>query len=57
MGRVYPDLERIREVSAAIACAVCDVAFERGLTRLSRPDDLQAHVAATIYQPHYRDYV
>ena len=57
MGRVYPDLERIREVSAAIACAVAEVAFARGLTRLSRPEDLEAHVRATIYQPQYRDYV
>jgi len=57
MGRVYPDLKRIREVSAAIAVAVVEVAFARGLTRLARPKDLAAHVQAAIYQPHYREYV
>jgi len=57
LGRVYPDLNRIREVSAAIAVAVAEVAFARGLARLSRPADLVSHVAAAIYQPQYHDYV
>ncbi len=57
LGRVYPDLNRIREVSAAIAVAVAEVVFARGLTRLSRPADLAGHVAAAIYQPQYHDYV
>jgi malate dehydrogenase (oxaloacetate-decarboxylating)(NADP+) len=57
LGRIFPDLNRIREVSAAIAVAVAEVAFTRGLTRLATPQDLAARVKATVYQPHYRDYV
>jgi malate dehydrogenase (oxaloacetate-decarboxylating)(NADP+) len=57
LGRVYPDLNRIREVSAAIAVAVAEVAFARGLTRLARPQDLATLVQATVYHPQYRDYV
>ena len=57
LGRIYPDLNRIREVSASIAVAVAEVVFARGLTRLARPSDLASHVAAAVYQPQYRDYV
>jgi malate dehydrogenase (oxaloacetate-decarboxylating)(NADP+) len=57
VGRVYPDLQRIREVSAAIACAVAQVAFRRGLTRMLCPEDLPAHVQAQMYDPTYPDYV
>jgi len=57
LGRIYPDLKRIREVSAAIAVAVAEVAFANGLTRLARPKDLAAHVQQSVWQPQYRDYV
>jgi malate dehydrogenase (oxaloacetate-decarboxylating)(NADP+) len=57
IGRIYPDLARIREVSQAIAIAVAENAFARGLTRQARPDDLVALVKAHMYQPDYEDYV
>jgi malate dehydrogenase (oxaloacetate-decarboxylating)(NADP+) len=57
VGRIYPDLARIREVSGAIALAVAETAFARGLARQSRPADLAAHVKAQMYQPVYADYV
>jgi malate dehydrogenase (oxaloacetate-decarboxylating)(NADP+) len=56
-GRIYPGLDRIREVSAAIATAVADVAFQRGLTTMKRPADLPAHVKAQMYEPTYVEYV
>jgi malate dehydrogenase (oxaloacetate-decarboxylating)(NADP+) len=56
-GRIYPGLDRIREVSAAIAVAVAEVAFQRGLTAMPRPADLRAHVAAQMYDPTYLEYV
>ena len=56
-GRIYPGLDRIREVSAAIATAVADVAFQRGLTTMKRPADLAAHVKAQMYEPTYGEYV
>ncbi len=56
-GRIYPPLDRIRKVSATIATAVADVAFQRGLTTMGRPADLAAHVKAQMYDPTYVEYV
>ena len=53
MGRVYPGLSRIREVSRAIAIAVAEVAFARGLARAARPADIAAAVTAAMYEPNY----
>jgi malate dehydrogenase (oxaloacetate-decarboxylating)(NADP+) len=57
IGRVYPDLKRIREVSLKIGTAVADVAFDRGLAGIDRPADMQAHVASTMFDPRYSSYV
>jgi len=57
MGRVYPDLQRIREVSVDIAVAVAEVVFARKLTSMPRPRDMAAYVRAQMYQPEYQDYV
>jgi malate dehydrogenase (oxaloacetate-decarboxylating)(NADP+) len=56
-GRVYPPLARIREVSAAIASAVAQVAFRRGLATKPEPDDILAHIRAQMYEPRYQSYV
>ncbi len=52
-GRIYPALERIREVSARIAVAVAEVAYAEGLATLPRPDDLPAYVQSLMYVPSY----
>jgi malate dehydrogenase (oxaloacetate-decarboxylating)(NADP+) len=57
MGRIYPALTRIREVSAHIAVAVAEVAFTAGLAQVARPPDLLALVKATMWTPRYREYV
>jgi malate dehydrogenase (oxaloacetate-decarboxylating)(NADP+) len=57
MGRIFPRLGRIRDVSVAIAVVVADVAFRRGLTKMNRPDDLMAHVKAHMYDPAYVEYI
>ncbi|KRT74644.1 MAG: malate dehydrogenase, malate dehydrogenase (oxaloacetate-decarboxylating)(NADP+) [Deltaproteobacteria bacterium CSP1-8] len=54
-GRIYPSLTRIRDVSAAIATAVANLAFQRGLTTMSRPVNLAAHVKAQMYEPTYKE--
>jgi len=56
VGRLYPDLARIREVSARIGAAVAAVAFERGLTNRLRPTDLAAHVRGSMFDPVYPEY-
>ncbi|MEW6131417.1 MAG: NAD-dependent malic enzyme [Acidobacteriota bacterium] len=57
LGRIYPPLEKIREVSAQIAVAVAEVAYERGLARQPRPDDLLAYVKSLMFDPGYESYV
>jgi len=55
-GSLYPELPRIREVSAHIAAAVAEVAYRRGLATDAPPKDLLSHVKSHMYQPRYVDY-
>jgi malate dehydrogenase (oxaloacetate-decarboxylating)(NADP+) len=55
-GRVYPPLNRLREVSAKIAFAVADLAHRRGLAPGATPPDLTARIEQLIYQPAYVEY-
>ena len=52
-GRIYPQLSRIRDVSAAIATAVAEIAFRSGLATEPEPDDLPGHVRQFMYNPTY----
>ncbi len=54
LGRIFPALGRIREVSLEIAVAVAEVAYARGLAQTPRPPDLRAHIQAQMYQPTYQ---
>jgi malate dehydrogenase (oxaloacetate-decarboxylating)(NADP+) len=57
MGRIYPSLTRIREVSAAIAESVAQIAFEDKLAQVPRPADVAALVKGEVWEPVYRTYV
>jgi malate dehydrogenase (oxaloacetate-decarboxylating)(NADP+) len=57
LGRIYPPLSRIREVSAGIALAVARVAFARGHAGMAEPADLPGHIRAQMYDPAYPSYV
>ncbi len=57
LGRVYPALTRIRDVSLRIAVAVAAEAHDGGLARATRPDDLYADIRARMFEPVYREYV
>ena len=57
MGRIYPSLSRIREVSSNIALAVAKIVFERGLTAMPEPADLLGHIKSTMYDPAFEEYV
>jgi malate dehydrogenase (oxaloacetate-decarboxylating)(NADP+) len=52
-GSLYPALPRIREVSARIAAAVAQVAYQRGLAEGPAPNDVMSQVQAQMYEPHY----
>ena len=57
VGRIYPSLKRIQEVSAHIGAAVAEVAFKDNLARVKRPADVLAFVKASMWQPRYESYV
>ena len=56
-GTVYPDLRKIRQISLAIATAVCRMAYEEGLARLPEPEDIRQHVRERMYRPEYLNYI
>lgn len=56
MGRVYPAMTKIREVSLAIATDVAQEAFDSGLARRARPADLVADIRSRMFDPQYRLY-
>ena len=56
-GSLLPPLANIREVSAHIAVAVAEVAFQSDLASRSRPENLLELVRAHVYDTHYPAYV
>ncbi len=57
IGRVYPKLSRIREVSAYIARDVAKMAYERGFTDKEEPEDILKEINDYMYRPVYPHYV
>jgi malate dehydrogenase (oxaloacetate-decarboxylating)(NADP+) len=55
-GSLYPELPRIREVSAHIAAAVADIGYKRGLATGTPPKDTLAYVKSQMYEPRYANY-
>lgn len=56
LGRIYPSLSRIREVSALIACEVATIAYRRGLADREEPEDILTDIKARMFQPVYPHY-
>ena len=56
MGRVYPCLSPIREVSALIAAEVAAIAYRQGLAQREAPDDILSDVRDYMFQPTYPHY-
>jgi malate dehydrogenase (oxaloacetate-decarboxylating)(NADP+) len=57
VGRIYPPLTKIREVSLRIAAGVADVAHRAGIARAPHPGDLVEDIRSRMFVPMYRDYV
>ena len=57
LGRIYPALDQIRQVSAAIGVAVARVAYANHLATMPEPDDLLKAVRDQMYDPVYESYV
>ena len=56
-GTIFPPLERIREVSHAIATAVAMEAYDAGLATAPKPKDLPEYVRSLQYEPEYEMYL
>jgi malate dehydrogenase (oxaloacetate-decarboxylating)(NADP+) len=50
-GSLYPPLKDIRRISLAIAVAIAERAYRRGLARARRPPNLRRAVARFMYEP------
>lgn len=57
LGRIYPALDQIRQVSAHIGEAVARVAYANHLATMPEPADLLTAVRAQMYDPIYESYV
>jgi malic enzyme len=56
-GSLYPDVARLREITAICAAAVCEQAFDEGLATAERPDDFEAAAREAMWWPEYPDFV
>ena len=58
LGRIYPSLKKIRQVSLEIALATAEVAYKRGFAaQLPKPSDMRGYVKSLMYEPVYKNYV
>ncbi len=57
IGRVYPSLTRVREVSLKIATAVAELAYASGLAAVPRPANIEEYIRIRMFEPKYREYV
>lgn len=56
-GCIYPPLSKIREISARIAMAVAELAFEKKLANMPRPIDMKALIRSNMWEPIYPNFV
>ena len=57
VGRIFPHQSRMREVAAAVAVAVADVAGKQDLATKPLPTDLAKAVIEAMYRPTYEPLV
>jgi malate dehydrogenase (oxaloacetate-decarboxylating)(NADP+) len=58
LGRIYPSLTRIREVSVKIATEVAREAICSSLAAIALADnEIEPAIRACLYHPEYRPYV
>jgi len=56
-GRIYPPLTKIRSISAKIAKAVVEIAYQRGIATKPKPINILHRIKANMYQPDYKEFV
>jgi len=55
-GRTYPPFDKIGEVSLDIATVVAGEAWDKGLARAERPEDIRSYISSLRYDPLYKSY-
>ncbi len=56
-GLIYPSLTKIRGVSATIATAVAEVAYNQSLANKPRPINILDYIKSKMYEPKYYNYI
>ncbi len=56
-GRLYPPLTEIREISINIALKVAEVAFDKNIARVSRPENLMSTIEEMMFSSKYPLYI
>lgn len=52
-GRIFPPAARLREVALAVATAVAEAGYAKGIAAVPRPPDLAAHIRQGMYAAAY----
>ena len=56
-GLIYPPTSNIFDASLHTAAKIAAYIFDKGLARIPRPADVEAHIRASAYKPVYPDTV
>ncbi len=57
-GRVYPPLNKVREVSTMLATRIVEYAYKKGnAATYPEPDDKMAFVKSYQYNPEYKSFI
>lgn len=52
-GMLYPEVDRLREVTTVVAVAAAQEAFNEGIASIPQPNDLQAFIEDAMWHPDY----
>lgn len=55
LGRIYPPLSKVREVSLEIAVSVAQTAYASGMAKREEPKDLREFIRSQMFEPVYPD--
>jgi len=56
-GRLYPSVKNIRSISTIIAQKVAHYNFESGISKITKPLDLESEITQAAFIPDYPEYV
>lgn len=55
-GCLFPPLNRVRQISLAIAVAVAELAYEKGIAAQPRPENMVSAIQSQMFEAKYKDY-